>query len=290
MTQANLTVTDAVDSLDQYLAGMRNLPPTPVLLVQLIGLFQKPDRDLDDIVVLTRRDPVLATEVLRQCNATFFGIGAKVSDINEALFRLGFHEVYRLTVLLFGRQMLRANSVSPRIPMEAFRRHSSITAIASGAIAGLVGEPEGLAFTAGLLHDIGKVVLAISEGDRYAEMIRLHGPSGEALCHSEKETFGFDHTEIGARLLNRWELPESISAPALFHHHGDSGEFGRSVAIVRLANLLAHHLDDPDPTSWCETSEAYFAAEPLNLVLDDLLNVAKAVDSQIKLLPALFNN
>jgi len=276
------------DSLDQYLAGIKNLPPTPEVLIKLIQLFQQPDRDADEIVGLARRDPPLAAEVLRRCNNLLNGTETQVVDIHEAVFHLGFYEVYRLTVLLFGMRTLGAAEPPSGIPLEIFRRHSSITAIAAGVIASETGESEGLAFTAGLLHDIGKVVLATAESARYATLLHDHGHQGFSLCEAEKSAFGFHHGEIGARLLARWGVPEIVSVPALLHHHtARSGQYKRPVAIINLANLLAHHIAGDGPREWFKSPDARRAAEVLDIPFDDLIAIKRAVYEQVKQQPSL---
>src|ERR1700722_18690582 len=143
-TDVNTTVLDA------YLDRIKHLPPTPTLMIQLIELFRQPDADADEIVTLLRRDPALSVEVLRRCNSSYYGNETPVMDINEAVFRMGFYEVYQITVSLFGMKALTPKEAVPGFPVEALRRHSSLSAIAAGALAMDVGESEGIAFTAGL--------------------------------------------------------------------------------------------------------------------------------------------
>jgi len=273
--------------LDRYLDHVKHLPPTPTLMIKLIELFRQSDRDADEIVQLARRDPALAAEVLRQCNNSFMGSAERVVDINEAVFRIGFHEVYRITLCLFALRAINPAGMA-NFPVEPLRRHAGITAIASGALAREVGEPEDHAFTTGLLHDIGKVALAVADPAPYAPLLAQHGFHGAALREAEEKQFGFNHSHIGARLLNRWEVPEAVSAPVWDHHQLQSpGAFEKPTAILRLANLMAHHIQDETPGDFFEQPGAGPAMEFLGLDAQRLGGVGRLVQGNLKHLPGL---
>jgi putative nucleotidyltransferase with HDIG domain len=276
------------DALNVYLDAVEHLPPTPDLMIKLIELFRKPDRDIDEIIELMRQDPSVTTEVLRRCNSSFFGNDEPVLDIYDAVFQLGFYEVYRISVALFGLQTISMAKLAECIPIEALWRHSAITAIVGGVIARQLSESEGLVFTAGLLHDIGRIVLASQEGPRYAELLRQHGMHGTVLNDAEKAAFGFNHCEVGARLLSRWGVPESVFMPVLCHHQIASLEtFQRMSAIVCLANLMAHCIDENGPDKPCELPEAALAMTLLGLEPADKLELEKRAREEMKHLSSL---
>lgn len=274
--------------LDSYLNGIDYLPPTPTLMIRLIGLFQQPDRDVDEVIELMRQDPSLTAEVLRRCNTSFFGNEEPVTDINEAVFRLGFYEVYRITVALFGMQSMSLAQVARNFEVETLWRHSALTAIVGGAMARELGESEGIIFTAGLLHDAGKIVLASAEGPKYAALLREHGLLGTATNEAEKAAFGFNHCEIGAQLLHRWGVPEQVYVPVLCHHEASwSGPYERASAIVTLANLMARCMDGAAPDKPCELPEAVHAMELLGLKHEDMPRLEHLARSDMKRLSSL---
>lgn len=236
--------------LDTYIDGIKHLPPTPTLMVQLIELFRQPDVDADDIVALLSRDPALSVEVLRRCNSAWFAQDTPVMDINEAVFRMGFYEVYQLTITLFGMRALTPKQNVPGFSAESLQRHSNITAIAAGALALEANEPEGIAFTAGLLHDVGKLVLALGERDKYVAVIEECRTSGTSLSETEKMVFGFNHDEVGARLLQRWGVPVEVVMPALGHNNPEpAGESHRCVAITNLGSRMANYVEEKRPAT-----------------------------------------
>jgi len=259
------------EKLDGYLDQVEWLPPAPSLMVKLIGLVQQPDRDPGEIVELMKHDPAVTAEVLHRCNSPVYGEEEPVTDLEEALFRLGFLEVYRITVALFSLQTIAANRAVHAMHIESLWRHSAITAIIGGTIARELGESEGIAFTAGLLHDVGKVVLAMAEKSRYANLQREYGASGIPIHEAEKAAFGFSHSEVGALLLHRWGVPDDVAMPVLSHHDAFwTGPHERAAAIVYLANVIAHHSEPAIPGQLCDLPDAGHALELLELRITDL--------------------
>lgn len=241
--------TNNMDKSDQYIDRVPHLPPAPTVATELLGLFSDPNRDIDRIVELISHDPSLTVQVLKQCNSAFFSGAQPASDMFEAVTRLGFYEVYCLVAALVGAQAMSLGKAKGGLDVGSLWRHSVVAAVAADTLARRVQEAEAVAFTAGLLHDIGKLVFASVEGSRYADLVRQTGAFGPGLGDAEQAAFGVSHASIGARLLVRWSLPENV-AVAVLHHHGSpraAEPFERLAATVQLANNLAHHLCDQVP-------------------------------------------
>jgi putative nucleotidyltransferase with HDIG domain len=259
------------DKLDNYIENVKNLPATPTVMVKLVTLFQQPDRDVDDIVNLMRQDPSLTAEVLRHSNSAFFGHEEPIVDVFEAITRVGFYEVYKTAVAKLGSQALHVPKGASSANVEKLWRHSSIAASTAGVISRRTQEDEGLAFTAGLLHDVGKIVLALGEGAKYTALTHEVGDRGSALQVTESMMFGFGHPEVGARLLAKWGLPVEISVPVQNHHKVCwAPPFERICAVVSLGNIMAHAIDDGVAEPDYDSQEAICAKKALQLDDDDL--------------------
>ena len=229
---------------EAYLARIKNLPPTPTVLIKLIDLFRQRDVDVDDIVQLIRRDPALSVELLRACNHSFFCGDSAIKDVNEAVYRLGFYEVYQLTVRLFGMRILTTPGEGSGFPAAELRRHSSIAAIAAGALAREVGVPEGVAFTTALLHDLGKLAFGLAEPARYVALLNHCKLTGASLSQLESERFGFTHGELGAQLLRHWGMSEEVAQPVAGHADAASPEKSEALLVLtRAASELANHVE-----------------------------------------------
>lgn len=275
--------------LDAYLTRIRHLPPSPTLMIHLINLFRQSDADVNEIVVLLRRDPALSAEVLRRCNNSFFGQEEPVKDLDEAVFRLGFYEIYQITVMLFSLRTMTVEKEVPGFPAEKLRRHSSTTGIAAGALALEFGVSEGVAFTAGLLHDVGKLALALAEGPKYVKLMEECEHTGASLSAAEKKLYGFNHSEVGARLLQRWGVPEELVIPVLGHNSSVGiADSQTLVIIVNLASRLANQIEEKEPAAkFSELPEIKPLMEFIGLSPEQMLGWEHLVRNKLKQMPGL---
>jgi putative nucleotidyltransferase with HDIG domain len=229
------------DRLDAFIDRVQHLPPSPRLLVKLLELFKNPDPDIDEVVGLISHDPAFTVEVLKRCNSAFIGTEKPAEDMFEAVSRLGFQEIYEIVLAMFAAAALLPPGTRDGVHVEILWRHSVAVAVAARVLAQETGESLPAAFTAGLLHDIGKVVMVSAQRDEYAQAVLNAGLFHRPVVVTERELFGFNHAEVGARLLSRWSLPPSIVAAVLHHHNPkEAGEFERLTAVVQAANMVAH--------------------------------------------------
>ncbi len=230
--------------IDRYLDNVQNLPPAPTVAVQLLELFSDPDRDIDRIVKLIKYDPSLTAATLQRCNSGYFQGTNPAEDMFEAVSRLGLYEIYTIVIGLLASRTMR--EVRSKYTWNATQlwRHSVTTAVAASVLGRRVQVMDSVAFTAGLLHDIGKLIFVSLEGVIYAEMLHNTRRTGPELTAFEEKTIGFSHAALGGRLLARWGLPASICLAVQLHHQSPAlaGEHKRLAATVNFANSLAHQL------------------------------------------------
>jgi len=267
------------DTVDIYIASVKTLPTPPVVLIRLITLFQQSDRDVDDVANLIRQDPSLTAGVLRHANSACMVPDEPVTEVFDAIALVGFAEVYNAVVTKLASQTLRFPKGMTGIDVDKLWRHSAIAAVCAAAIAREIGESESLAFTAGLLHDVGKIVFSLAEGARYTALTKKGGMEGTEMQSLEMGLYGFDHAEVGARLLEKWGLPAEISQPVGNHHLVNRGEaLGRASATVSLGNILAHGSEIKEPDKLFKTVEAMSALHVSKLKETDLKRILQ--DSQ----------
>jgi putative nucleotidyltransferase with HDIG domain len=228
----NPKIVKFIDKVDQ-------LPPSPRLLIKLLELFKQPDQDIDEVVKLITFDPPYTAEVLRRCNSVYFAGAEPVQGISEAVSRLGFEELHKLVTAIFASNaILRPGRHSF---VDVLWDHSASVAVAASVLAEQFEESAMTAFTAGLLHEVGKVIMITVDEENYVQAVQTSGMFKRPIYVTEKELFGFDHAEVGACLLERWSLPPNIVA-AILHHHQLEGAapFERLSAVICLANVLSH--------------------------------------------------
>ena len=229
-----------MSKVEEILERATTLPPLPDTALRLMQVLGDPLSSVDDIVEAIRYDQVVTGEVLRLCNSAYFGLSRKVTSLNDALVRLGATKVLQLVMSVHANTMLSQEQVGYGLDPGILWKHSVGVALASTVTAELIGLPNGnLAFTAGLLHDIGKVVLNDYVAAEFAEICRLVTDQRMSFVEAEHQVLGFSHQEIGARVGEQWQLPEPIVLSIGYHH--DPGKLqppDSLVDAVYLANCI----------------------------------------------------
>ena len=195
------------------------LPPLPGTAMRLISVINEPRSTVEDIVEAIRYDQAITAAVLRLCNSAYFGLSRKVTSLHEAMLCLGTVKVLQMVMSVHTTALLKKEQAGYGLEPGTLWRHSVAVALASAAVTQRLKYPNaGLAFTAGLLHDIGKVVLNEYVGGAFAEIVRRVGDEHLSFQEAESKVLGFSHEEIGAMVAKRWELPESIERCIRYHH------------------------------------------------------------------------
>ncbi|MEW8337009.1 MAG: response regulator [Candidatus Thiodiazotropha sp.] len=235
--------------LKPLVSGMRALPSLPVLYSELLNLVQDPNVSVADVGRLIAKDPAMTVKILQLVNSAFFGLGRRVSNPVEAASLLGL-EILKPLVLSIGVfRQFEASEIDDRVfSMDALWSHSSRV----GALAKLIAKAEEMgspavedSLLAGMLHDIGKLILVVNQPAEYAQLKQATADTAEQM-QAEKEVFGTTHGAVGAYLLGLWGIPQSIvEAVALHAQPGLQGERALSVlTVVHAANALVHAMDD----------------------------------------------
>jgi putative nucleotidyltransferase with HDIG domain len=232
-----------MQELDAFIEKVKHLPPAPRVLPQLMQLLSSDDSDATRVVQLIQYDPGLAANVLRASNTTAFAASRRIADLGEAIFRLGFNTVFQLVVAVGAARSLRPAQKGYGMGEGDLWQHSVTSGVAARLLARMTGQDENLCFTAGLLHDLGKVVLSQVLEEKSADLIKHVEEQGVSIMEAEKKVLGFNHAELGARLLERWNFPASITVAVRFHHMPGAAEpHHRLAAVVYLANFISYSL------------------------------------------------
>ena len=223
---------------------VKNLPPISQAALKLVNLLDQASIANDEIVHVIKCDNVLTAKLLRACNSPYFGLDEPVASVDQAVLMLGHQQILHIVLTLaFGSAMVVP---LPGYAVEANElwRHSLITATAAEVVAAEAFDlnvETSVAFTVGLLHDIGKLVMgqAITPEvqAQIRELVEQHGCS---RTEAEQKILGTDHGEIGACLLRSWNLPEEILEAVANHHHPVCEPRPKLSVITHMANCLAH--------------------------------------------------
>jgi putative nucleotidyltransferase with HDIG domain len=232
-----------MQKIDQYSNQVKHLPPAPRILPKLLSVLGNPDMDSSKVVEIIALDPSLTASVLQLCNSAFLGAAVPAADLPEAVNRLGFNQVYRVVAAVCGsRALSRAHHAYGYNKGELWQ-HSVAAAVAAQYIAEDLGADPNVVFTAALLHDIGKIILAEALTPTYLKLIHETEKSQQPLLDVEKNLLGVQHAEAGARLLSLWQFPENLVAAVCYHHQpNQAGTHARLAAYVYLGNMIAHFM------------------------------------------------
>lgn len=223
--------------LGVLLARVDRLPSAPRLYSELTAVMGDTGAGLSRIASIVDQDPAIAGRVLQLANSAWVGLPRRVGTTRDALRLLGLNLLRKL--VLTAEVFEAFDQIHGIIDQAAVRAHSVATARIAGRIVAPALAPE--ATTAALLHDVGKLALALGYPDRYRQVVRDAKTSGRPLIEVEREQLGCDHADAGAALLDLWGLPLTALHAVGDHHTPDRLTPGRldTSGAVYAANILA---------------------------------------------------
>ena len=227
-------------SFEQIEDAVERVRPIPQVALKIIRMIHDDNYSMKDIADEVRQDQIVCAKVLRLCNSAFFATKVKIDTLNRALVMIGEKNLMQLVVSASLEDFFPETKQGYSLCKGGLYRHALGTAIISEKLAELTGKTSsGLAYTAGLLHDIGKVVLDQYLAPAYPLFYRRTQIDGVNLIEVESDEFGFTHTEAGGRLAERWSLPDNLGDTIRNHHHPEQACISPELThLVYIADLL----------------------------------------------------
>ncbi|EXJ16820.1 sensor domain-containing diguanylate cyclase [Imhoffiella purpurea] len=222
-----------------------DLPPAPAAAVKLLRLTSDQDTDIATISRVIETEPALAAKVLHIVNSAFYGFPRNIQSIHRAVTLLGLSAVRQAAIQILFFESLVKRGRSGVFDRLFFWQHSLLVAILSRSIGERLGHPEpDSLYSAGLLHDLGKVILESYGRIRYSDFLGIASNSGNPTRHDERTFFGVTHDMVGAVVCERWELPDLVCRVQELHHApslstGLTPREAQEVAIVAMADFIA---------------------------------------------------
>ncbi len=225
-------------SVEEIVSEVEALPPLPDTVLKVINVINNPSSTIDQIVDAVKYDQAITSEILRLCNSAYFGVVRKVTSLNDALVVLGNVKLLQMVMAVHTNSLLSQGQSGYGLAPGALWKQSVAVAIASSALAARLQIPNGnMLFTAGLLHDIGKMVLNEHVADKFAELVRRVAEDKISFAEAEQQVLGFSHEEVGAMVGEKWHLPPEIIQCIKYHHApGQLDPPDPLVDVVYLAN------------------------------------------------------
>jgi len=218
-------------------AGLLTIYCVLVLLASLAG----EDVSFAKLGDLIEKDTVVAGNILHLVNSALYARRATITSVRHALALLGMDKVRNTLLGMSISRMWSQVKTPPVWSMARFNRHSAAVAILSDQIASRIPAavyPEG-AFVGGLLHDLGRLLIALGLPDEFTRLVKLHEQSERSWTECERELLGFTHADLSAEALGKWEFPEEVRIAVRDHHNPPAFQPGGAVplgAVIDAAN------------------------------------------------------
>jgi len=230
-----------MNSPRELLSGYVEVSSLPLVYTRLNDAINNPRASISDIARIISEDAGLTARLLRIVNSAFYGIPTRVESISRAVTIIGTHELRALALATSVTTMFKG------IPddlanMDLFWRHSIACGIAARILATFRRVPNAERFfIAGVLHDIGRLVMYIKIPDQSREAIIRSRDIGEPLYVSEREVIGFGHASLGSLLLEAWRFPNGLEEAVGFHHNPNgAARYPFEASLVHLADIISH--------------------------------------------------
>ncbi|MCC2956658.1 HDOD domain-containing protein [Massilia sp. IC2-477] len=230
-----------IDKAD-LLGGVDELPSLPAVVMELLGSIEQEDIDIGVLAKKVANDPALTAKTLRLANSSAYGLQVKVTTIQQAMTFLGFEATRNLITAAALTGCFPAGRC-PGFNDKDFWRHSIASAACARALARRVRFNADYAFTAGLLHDIGRLVLVARFPERYQAVLSLRDKSDGELIDAERTLLGVDHVDAGVALAAHWNFSDTMRQAIAYHHAPEEPGAGFLATIVHVASGVVHALD-----------------------------------------------
>jgi putative nucleotidyltransferase with HDIG domain len=225
-------------AVEEQLIGMvERMPAFPVSVQKILSMTTDINCAPKDLVAVIEHDPVLTGKVLKIVNSSYFGLSKPIVSIKHAVVFVGLNTVRHLAMTIAAIGSLPRNN-DAGFDMDEYLQHSLCTGAISRILAGRCGVPKRKAadfFVAGLLHDIGQVVLAVYRPEEFRRVLEASYAYPRHVV--ERSIFGFDHADVGALLVARWNLPADVVKAV--EEHNDFERVGGSTAISDCVHVAA---------------------------------------------------
>lgn len=245
------TVTTRPSAREQTLKCLDRLPKMSPLMTQLLGRLSRRDCDIEDLTNITEKDPVLAAQILQLSNSAIFGRLRPVTSVRHAIAMLGISTLRKFALGSSITNLFSRTKPAQTFSLVRFNMHSVATATLVELLAEKIDFEDGTdAFLAGLLHDIGKLLIAVNFPRMYDDILATVAMTNAPLIEVERDLIGIDHAELSGLAISRWGLSEGVQWAANDHHAPvetapESTQPPQKVRLsagVQSADLFVNHL------------------------------------------------
>ena len=224
----------------RLLRTVRDLPPMPQIMFKAQSIMADPGSSLKELAALVRNDQAIVAKTLRLANSAFYGLSGKVSTIEHAAVLLGSRAFAEFVAVSAASKLLKGTLKGYDADSNVLWRHSLAVAFGSKIIASRrQSQVTNDAFTAGIIHDAGKLILDRAIFERKEKFDEFLKDGRKTFLDAEKKILGFDHAEIASDICKKWHIPDSIAVSIRYHHTPSRSEGDELAYILHVADGIA---------------------------------------------------
>ena len=232
---------------DKLAKMVERIPPFPQSVNRILEITASMDCPPKEIVAVIEHDPILTMKLLKLVNSSYFGLSNEVTSIKQTVVYVGINTIKNVAISLATLAALPKTTCAG-LDAQQIWRHSLQVGVIARLLARYKKVPSSQSagyFVAGLLHDIGKLVLAEFLADDYAAMLTTQDVAELALplYMREQKRFGVDHAEVGGLIAAKWQFPVDLVASIRLHHHSELPAENPLALSIAFANVLSHYLE-----------------------------------------------
>ncbi|WP_407306304.1 HDOD domain-containing protein [Desulfosporosinus sp. SB140] len=231
--------------LEHILKRVHALPSLPTAAVKVVALTKNPTTTVKELETVIGQDPALAAGMLRQANSAYYGYARRISSLQDAIVMLGFQVTQGLAMASAVAPMLKTTLVGYDIDQDGLWKHSMLTAMAAKRLCQYLKLSFGeIAFTTGLLHDIGKLVISVYIQEVNTYLLKKVQEAKFSYVELEEKVIGYNHATVGGFLAKNWNLPDDLVEGISFHHSPlNAPNYTELASIIHVANGLSSLLN-----------------------------------------------
>jgi len=233
---------NSIVSYEEVVRNLDDLPSLPAVVMELLNSIDQEDVDIAVLAKKVSHDQALTAKTLRLANSSLYGLQVKVTTIQQAITFLGFQTTRNL-ITAAALTGCFAEGHCPGFHHQAFWRHSIATAACAKVLARQMRFNQDYAFTAGLLHDIGRLVLVACFPQQYGQALAYRKAHDCYMLEAERSVLGVDHVDAGLVLAEHWNFSDTMRLAIAGHHDPETPGAGFLAAIIHIANAVVHALD-----------------------------------------------
>jgi putative nucleotidyltransferase with HDIG domain len=227
--------------IEEILNIANHIPPFPKVAMQVMKMLDDPKVQAKDLAEVIQYDSAITANLLKTCNASYFGLPRKVSSLDDALVLIGQDALKDIIIASSSSRFYKGDAGGAGYQLEQgdLWKHSVATAIMSKSICRhFKGVDPGTAFSTGLLHDIGKRFLNSFVASDFKKIMDRTYVDGLSFMAAEHEILGMDHAELGSMIMQKWDFPEDMIQAVKSHHDPQALSKDPLTALIAMANTL----------------------------------------------------